>query len=106
MCTAVFVFLMVVICEQFYFYLNAHGRLPSTGTTVCTPSFRNYIFQSHTFLKHHKKNITVSSFCEQKVVSRIRKNLENRFANEIVIIPWILSILLFKTCHDVAFFLS
>ena len=32
-------------------------------TTVRTPSFRNCIFRNITFLKHHKKNMTMSSFC-------------------------------------------
>ena len=36
--------------------------------TVFSPSFRNCIFQNLTFLKHDKKNMTLSSFCNPRVV--------------------------------------
>ena len=54
-------------------------------TTVCTPSFRNYIFQNLTFLKHHRKNIYDHVIILQpKSRKKCRKNFENRFINEII----------------------
>ena len=52
-----------------------------TVTVCCTPSFRNCIFQNLTFLKHHKKNMTISSFCNPKVVKSAAKTLKKKKAH-------------------------
>ena len=54
-------------------------------TIVCTPSFRNCIFPNLTFLKHHKKNLTIISFCNTEVVKNAAKSLENMFTNKIIV---------------------
>ena len=44
-----------------------------SSPTVHTPSFRNCLFQNLTFLKHLKKNKTMSSFCNPLVLKSAEK---------------------------------
>ena len=45
-----------------------------TQTAVHTPAFRNCVFQNLTFLNHLKINITITSFCNLKVLKSAAKN--------------------------------
>ena len=49
-------------------------------TAAHTQSFRNCVFQNLTFLKHLKKNITITSFsiCNPKVLKRAAKKKEKK----------------------------
>ena len=54
-------------------------------TAAHTQSFRNCVIQNLTFLKHLKKNITITSFsiCNPKVLKRAaKKGKENRSTNK------------------------
>ena len=67
--------------QQRYF-----GERMGKQTAAHTQSFRNCVFQNLTFLKHLKKNITITSFsiCNPKVLKRAakKKGKENRSTNK------------------------
>ena len=62
--------------QQRYF-----GERMGKQTAAHTQSFRNCVFQNLTFLKHLKKNITITSFsiCNPKVLKRAAKQIFLQF---------------------------
>ena len=56
--------------------LYSSAECTSLHLMIFQQCFRNCIFQNLTYLEHHKKNMTMSSFCNPKVVKSAAKILK------------------------------